>query len=129
MPLWTKICAVIAATMAIWMFAVYRHPRDWRRLLQDTFLKGRPVSVNVNKRLDEIVKRWAVNLLALFIACAVGFMITGLILKRNAQQQYQYNPEDVKRGTESLERLRARVEKEEAEQRLQDAALRPDERP
>ncbi len=77
-PLKYQIGAVVLTALGFWLFCIARNPRGWRRLYQAKFCHPDEHSVNRNKRLDELIRRYGI-ILAMFVFMAdVGCVLWGV---------------------------------------------------
>ncbi|WP_075088078.1 hypothetical protein [Verrucomicrobium spinosum] len=58
-PLAYQLACIVFTGLFLWTFSIARDPRGWRRLYQSRFSRAEEISVNRNKRLDEVIKRYA----------------------------------------------------------------------
>lgn len=76
-PLQYRIICIVLTALFVWSFSVAREPRQWRRLFQAKFSKGRDVSVNRNKVIDECLKKYGIIVAMIILVADVGFFIWG----------------------------------------------------
>lgn len=96
----------------LWAILIARRPRDWRRLWQDLMHPGVQISVNRNKRLDELLRRYSVMAGGIFlIAAAASFLFATRAMVEERKQPTRatfIEAEEIQRMEESERRERAR---------------------
>lgn len=102
---------------------IARTPRDWRRLWQDMLHPGVQISVNRNKRLDELVRRYAIMIGGGFLVVAV---IMFLIATRVMIEERKQPTRATFIETEELERMEESERRERARELLRAPGVMPD---
>src|SRR3954471_3609914 len=93
-PLRYQIACVLLMAFFLWTFSIARDPRGWRRLYQARFEREEELSVNRNKRLDEVIKKRCIPIAMLFLTAAVGAFILGITYRYRHTQQIPKTKED-----------------------------------
>lgn len=112
MSLALYILTGVMLMLFLWTILIARTPRDWRRLWQDIVHPGVEISVNRNKRLDELVRRYAVMAGGVFLICAALLFLgaTRVLVEERRQptRATHIEVEEIQRMEESERRERAR---------------------
>ena len=92
-PLPYKIACIVLSGLFLWTFSIARDPRGWRRLYQAKFARKESFSVNRNKTIDEVLKKWGITIAMMFLIADVSCFIFGLTYQiRN--RQHDQTPEE-----------------------------------
>lgn len=86
-PLVYQIISVIFTALVVWTFAIGRDPRAWRRLYQAKFSRSAEFSINRNKRIDEMIKKYCPTIAVLFIIIAAWSFVMGVTYKMRHTQR------------------------------------------
>lgn len=77
-PLAYQLACIVFTGLFLWTFSIARDPRGWRRLYQSRFSRAEEISVNRNKRLDEVIKRNALIIAMFFLVADVAVFVLGI---------------------------------------------------
>lgn len=77
-PLAYQIACILLTGLFLWAFSIARDPRGWRRLYQTKFTRAEDISVNRNKRLDELIKFYALIVSMVFLVADVSLFVLGI---------------------------------------------------
>jgi hypothetical protein len=85
-PLPYQIACAVLTALFIWSFSIGRDPRGWRRLYQAKFSRKEDFSVNRNKRLDEVIKKYGITIAMVILMADAGIFVLGVTYRsRNTQ--------------------------------------------
>lgn len=102
-PLVYQILCIVLTALFVLTFSISRNPRSWRRFYQAKFHKGHDaLSVNRNKRIDEMLKRYgiivAMSILVLDVTCFVlGVTYRHRLEQREKTLEEQFHKSDIER--------------------------------
>jgi hypothetical protein len=86
-PLPYQIACAVLTALFLWSFNIGREPRGWRRLYQAKFSRKEDFSVNRNKRLDEIIKKYGITIAMVILIADAGIFVLGVTYRyRNTPQ-------------------------------------------
>lgn len=86
-PLHYKIACIVLTALFIWAFSIAREPRGWRRLYQSMFSKGDDFSVNKNKGIDELLKRYGIIIAMIILVADVSCFVLGVSYPHRMKRQ------------------------------------------
>ena len=100
-PLPYQIACAVLTALFIWSFSIGRDPRGWRRLYQAKFSKKEDFSVNRNKRLDEIIKKYGITIAMVILMADAGIFVLGVTYRYRNTPQTPMNAEEKLRSLEA----------------------------
>jgi hypothetical protein len=100
-PLHFQILCIVLTALFIWIFCIARNPRGWRRLYQAKFCNPEDHSVNRNKRLDELIRKYGIMAAMLVLVADVGFVIWGVTNRYRHDSQRPMTKEEQFRAAEA----------------------------
>lgn len=112
-PLHFQILCIVLTALFIWIFCIARNPRGWRRLYQAKFCNPEDHSVNRNKRLDELIRKYGIMAAMLVLVTDVGFVVWGVTNRYRHDSQRPLSKEEQFRAAEA-ERLKGGASKTSA---------------
>ena len=77
-PLPYQIICIVLTGIFLWTFSIARDPRGWRRLYQAKFAQKDEFSVNKNKKIDEVLKKWGIVVAMFFLVVDVIVFVSGI---------------------------------------------------
>lgn len=86
-PLVYQILCILLTGLFLWTFSIGRDPRSWRRLYQAWFSKKEDFSVNKNKKIDEMLKKWGIVIAMVFLVSDVFCFVWGLTYQLRMRQR------------------------------------------
>ncbi len=98
-PLEYQIACIVLTALFIWSFSIAREPRGWRRLYQSMFSKGEDFSVNKNKAIDELLKKYGIIVAMIILVADVSCFVLGVSYPHRMKRS-QMSQEDVFRMNE-----------------------------
>jgi hypothetical protein len=109
------VCAVLTA-LFLWSFSIGRDPRGWRRLYQAKFSRKEDFSVNKNKRLDEIIKKYGITIAMIILMADAGIFVLGVTYRyRNTKTPMTA---DERRRAEETQRILEKASKDAIQQSM-----------
>lgn len=106
-PLPYQIACAVLTALSLWAFSVGRNPRGWRRLYQAKFTRKEDFSVNKNKRLDEIIKKYGITIAMVIFMADAGIFVLGVTYRYRNNPQAPITDDERRRGEESQRLLDA----------------------
>ncbi|RBP41503.1 hypothetical protein DES53_107336 [Roseimicrobium gellanilyticum] len=100
-PLPFQILCIVLTALFIWFFCIARNPRGWRRLYQSKFCNPEDHSVNRNKRLDELIRKYGIIAAMLVLVADVGFVVWGVTTRHRLSSQRPLTKEEQLRAAEA----------------------------
>jgi hypothetical protein len=85
-PLPYQIACAVLTALFLWSFSIGRDPRGWRRLYQAKFSRKEDFSVNKNKRLDEIIKKYGITIAMVILMADAGLFVLGVTYRHRHTQ-------------------------------------------
>lgn len=91
LPLPFQIACLILTALFVCAFNLSREPRSWRRLYQSTFSNSERISVNKNKAIDSLLKKWGIRIAMLILVVDVAVFLFGITApaRKRANQMSQ----------------------------------------
>ncbi len=117
-PLRYQIGAIVLTALFVWIFCIARNPRGWRRLYQAKFCKPEEHSVNRNKRLDELIRKYGIVLAMLVLMADVSCVLWGVTTRYRLGHDRPLTKEEQYRAEEAA-RIQSGAAKSSARQGLQ----------
>ncbi|MFZ4768080.1 MAG: hypothetical protein ACOYMN_24290 [Roseimicrobium sp.] len=77
-PLVYQILCIFLTALFLWTFSIARDPRGWRRLYQAKLARNSEFSVNRNKKIDEIIKKYGIPVAMIFLVLDVSCFVMGV---------------------------------------------------
>lgn len=112
-PLRYQIACIVLTALFVWIFCIARNPRGWRRLFQAKFCNPENHSVNRNKRLDELIRRYGIILAMVVLVADVSCIVWGVTTQHRNAEQSAMSREDRFRSEEAA-RIQERASKTSA---------------
>ncbi len=104
-PLGYQIACILLTGVFLLTFSIARNPRGWRRLFQSKFSKTSELSVNKNKRIDEMIKKHGISISMIFLVGAVTCFVLGATYRYRIKAKQETRDEQFQRM--DLERFKA----------------------
>jgi hypothetical protein len=112
-PLPFQILCIILTALFIWIFCIARNPRGWRRLYQAKFSDPAAHSVNRNKRLDELIRKYGLIIAMVVLLADVSCVLWGVTTRHRLASQRPMTHEEQLRAAEA-ERIQGGANKTSA---------------
>jgi hypothetical protein len=85
-PLAYQIACAVLSALFLWSFSIGRDPRGWRRLYQAKFSRKEDFSVNRNKRLDEVIKKYGIAIAMVILTADASIFVLGVTYRHRHTQ-------------------------------------------
>jgi flagellar biosynthesis protein FlhB len=102
-PVSYQLACLVLTGLFVLAFSISREPRSWRRLFQTRIAHSAEISVNRNKYLDEVIKKYCMIIAMILLVADVACFVLG-VTSPIRQRLEQMTPEERNR-IEEMQRL------------------------